>query len=140
MSPNWLEAVAWAFSRFDDVDMLYGARVVEDETADRHQGQLPRMLLRHFDREQLIEDNFVDTNVIAHRAGLSEARWDPAFEGIEDWEFAIRMTADKPAIALPALAALYRTNGPNRITHSTTNEARETGRATVRARVQRTGR
>jgi Glycosyl transferase family 2 len=32
MLPGWLAAVAWAFSRFDDVDVLYGARVVEDET------------------------------------------------------------------------------------------------------------
>ncbi len=140
MLPSWLAAVAWAFSQFDHHDMLYGARIVEDETAFGYAGELPGLVFCSFDRERLIKSNFVDTNVIAHRAGLPEGHWDPDFEGTEDWELAIRLTADKPALALPALAVLYRTHAPDRILRTVSSADRRADRVKVHARLQRTGR
>ncbi len=140
MLPDWLAAVAWAFSHFERYDMLYGARIMESEIEHRHSGRAPQVRFRQFDRERLIKSNFVDTNVIAHRPGLPEAHWDPEFEGMEDWEFAIRLTADKPALGLPALAVLYRTHAPNRMMRLGAYEARKADRERVRARVRRTGR
>jgi len=116
MLPGWLAGVAWAFSRFEDVDALYGARVFEDETPWGGDARLPRLAFRQFDRNRLLEGNYIDTSVIAHRAHLPEARWDPAYTGVADWELVIRLTQDKPALALPVAAALYRTGAPDRMT------------------------
>jgi hypothetical protein len=41
MLPGWLAAVVWAFSHFGEFDVLYGVRVVEDETPIGSLGQLP---------------------------------------------------------------------------------------------------
>ncbi len=120
MLPGWLTAVAWAFTHFADVDVLYGARVVEDESAVGGDGLLPRLLFSPFDRDRLLEGNYIDASVIAHRAGLPQARWDPELTGIADWDLMIRLTAEKPALAMPALASLYRTSAPGRITHTET--------------------
>ena len=120
MLPGWLASVAWAFSQFEDVDVLYGARVVEDETPLGSAARLPRLLFRGFDRRQLLEDNYIDASVIAHRAGLAEARWDPALAGIADWDLMIRLTHEKPALALPVPAVLYRTHAPAQLSGSQT--------------------
>ena len=33
MDPGWLRAVAWAFARWPDTELLYGARIIEDASA-----------------------------------------------------------------------------------------------------------
>jgi hypothetical protein len=116
MLPDWLRAVAWAFARFQDTDVIYGARVVEDEIAVGSDGPLPRLVFSPFDRELLLEHNYVDASVIAHRAHLPQAYWDPEFTGIGDWDLIIRLTEEKPALALPVPAVLYRTGAPGRET------------------------
>lgn len=116
MLPDWLRAVAWAFSRFQGTDVVYGARVVEDEIPLGSDGPLPRLVFNSFDRELLLEHNYIDASVIAHRAHLPQARWDPEFTGIGDWDLIIRLTEEKPALALPVAAVLYRTGAPGRET------------------------
>jgi hypothetical protein len=116
MLPDWLRAVAWAFSRFQDTDVIYGASVVEDEIAVGSDGPLPRLVFNPFDRKLLLEHNYVDASVIAHRAHLPQAHWDPEFTGIGDWDLIIRLTEKKPALALPIPAVLYRTGAPGRET------------------------
>ena len=113
---------------------------MQAEIEHRHTGKSPQLRFRQFDRERLIKSNFVDTNVIAHRPGLPDAHWDSEFEGMEDRELAIRLTADKPALALPAVAVLYRTHAPNRMMRPGAYEARRADRERVRARVRLTGR
>lgn len=125
MLPGWLAAVAWAFSRFDDVDVLYGARVVEDETPIGSDARLPRLAFGHFDRNRLLEGNYIDASVVAHRANLPQARWDPELSGISDWDLMIRLTEDKPALALPVAAALYRTRAPGRQSNTAAAHAAE---------------
>jgi hypothetical protein len=125
MLPGWLAGVAWALSRFDDVDVVYGARVVEDMTHLTRDARLPRLLFRQFDRDRLLDYNYIDASVIAHRAGLREARWDPELSGIADWDLMIRLTEEKPALALPVVAALYRTEAPDRQTGSSRARAAE---------------
>lgn len=120
--PGWLVAVAWAFSHFDDVEVLYGARVVEDESPIGSQAKLPRLLFTPFDRGRLLEGNYVDASVIAHRAG-PQARWDPQFTGIADWDLMIRLTTETPALGLPVAAVLYRTGTPGRQTGTPASRA-----------------
>ena len=114
MLPGWLAAVAWTFSRFDDVDVLYGARIIEDETAIGSDQLLPRLAFSLFDRARLLAGNYIDASVIAHRANLAAARWDAELSGIGDGDLMIRLTADKPALALPTPAVLCRTRAPSR--------------------------
>jgi len=123
MLPGWLAAVAWAFERHPDVDVLYGARVVEDESMFGSPARLPRILMADFDRASLERANFTDANVIAHRAGLPDARFDEGIPGVSDWDLMLRLSAGKPPLALPALAALYRTTAPNK--QSATDRFRE---------------
>jgi glycosyltransferase involved in cell wall biosynthesis len=134
MLPGWLASVAWAFSQFEDVDVLYGARVVEDETPLGSDARLPRLLFRAFDRSQLLEDNYIDASVIAHRAELAQARWDRDLAGIADWDLILRLTEEKPALALPLPAVLYRTQAPDRLSGSqTASDATERLRARMSA-------
>jgi glycosyltransferase involved in cell wall biosynthesis len=77
MLPGWLAAVAWAFSHFGEFDVLYGARVVEDEIPIGSLGQLPHLAFSHFDRNRLLHGNYVDASVIAHRANLPQAPGTP---------------------------------------------------------------
>lgn len=114
MLPGWLRAVAWAFDRHPDVDVLYGARIVEDASMYGSTSPLPRMLLSEFDRARLERENYTDANVLAHRARIPGARWDPDLSGVSDWDLMLRLTADKPALTLPAVAVLYRTRAPGK--------------------------
>jgi hypothetical protein len=118
MSPHWLEGVAWAFSTFPEVDFLYGARVIESDPGVQGGWPLPRVLFSEFSQEGLARGDIADTNVMAHRSGLPQARWSAEFEEVTDWELAIRLTEHKPALALPVIACLYRTHAPDRISRS----------------------
>jgi glycosyltransferase involved in cell wall biosynthesis len=109
MLPMWLAALAWAFERHPDVDVVYGGRVLEDESMFGSPARLPRVLLAEWDRAALERANFTDANVIAHRAAVAGARWDAELSGVSDWDLVLRLTARKPPLALPALAVLYRT-------------------------------
>ncbi len=134
MLPGWLAAVAWAFSRFDDVDVLYGARVLENETPIGSDARLPRLAFGDFDRDRLLAGNYIDASVIAHRANLPEAHWDSELAGIADWDLMIRLTENKPALALPVAAVLYRTGAPGRLTNTATaHEADQKLRARLSA-------
>ena len=76
--PGWLQAVTWAFANHSDDDVLYGARVIDDEIRVHEVGEggWPWLQLNPFDRSQLRQDNIADMGVMAHRAGLPGARFD----------------------------------------------------------------
>ena len=72
MDPGWLHAVAWAFERWPDTQVLYGARIIEDAPAMKSEpsGALPNLDWDAFDRRRLEQGNYIDMNMIALRAGL----------------------------------------------------------------------
>lgn len=114
--PRWLASVAWAFSTFPDVDLLYGALVIDH--ARPHDGSLPRLPeihLRPFDAAHLTEANYVDMGTIAHRNGLAGARFDHDLRVFGDWDLFGRLAATTPPLPLPALSVIYRTDVPNRL-------------------------
>jgi len=67
-----------------------------------------------WDRRRLESSNFVDQNVMAHRAGLPEAHFDEALPMCQDWDLMLRLTARRRPLELPALACLYSTTAPHR--------------------------
>lgn len=113
---RWLASAAWAFETFPDVQLLYGALVIDH--ARPHDGtppRLPEIHLRPFDAEHLAEANFVDTGTIAHRSSLDGARFDPHLEVFGDWELFGRLAAVTTPMRLPAISVIYRTDTPDRL-------------------------
>ena len=125
MDSDWLYAVVWAFEQRPDTDVLYGARVVDDDHRLHHEepGEMPRTVLYPFDREALRRDNVADIGAVAHRTGLEEAWFDESLLEMADWDFLLRLTADREPLVLPAVACYYTTDAPNRLTGGPTHEA-----------------
>ncbi|HEY4404240.1 MAG TPA: glycosyltransferase [Xanthobacteraceae bacterium] len=117
MDADWLRAVAWAFERWPDTELLYGARLLEDANAVQGtpSGAMPSLEWLPFDRARLEQANYIDMNVMAHRAGLPEARFDEALPSNIEWEMALRLTARRAPLELPAIACMYGSYASNRI-------------------------
>lgn len=103
--PDFLALAVHHLAAHPEIDFVYGALVTY-----LHNLRSSCILWEPFDRERLIAGNFIDTNVMMHRRELVAryGGWDPRLSRLNDWDFALRCTADKPACALNALAAFYR--------------------------------
>jgi hypothetical protein len=116
MFRDWLKAVAWAFTRWTEADVLYGARIIEDaRTGPAPGGAFPSIEFFPYDRDRLEVANFIDTNVIAHRAGLPEAHFDEGLSRFDDWDLCLRLTGYKDPLELPVVACSYMVGAPNRM-------------------------
>ncbi|WP_284946556.1 glycosyltransferase [Acidisoma cladoniae] len=117
MDPLWLRGVAWGFDRWPDTELLYGARIIEDGAARDGvpSGAMPALEWLPFDRKRLEQSNYIDMNVLAHRAGLPEARFDPALRSSIEWDMLLRLTATRAPLELPVIACLYSNYAPNRL-------------------------
>jgi len=113
--PDWIRAVAWAFTEYPETEVAYGARVVDDEV--RHQGRsgrsMPVVQFLAWDRDAMLVSNRVDQNVIAHRP--SSARLDLASDQFTDWDLMLQLTRDCEPLELPAVAVHYYSDAPNRV-------------------------
>ena len=117
MDPNWLRGVAWGFTRWPETEFLYGARIVEDGAARDGvaSGAMPMLDWQPFDRARLETSNYIDMNVMAHRAGLPGAWFDPTRKSSVEWELGLRLTAHRPPLELPVIACLYSSSAPARL-------------------------
>lgn len=135
MHPGWLKSVAWAFEQRPEAEVAYGAILIDDvNRADEAlPTTMPQAYVNRFDRDRLGEDNLADISAIAHRAGLAQARFDEGLVTMADWDLLARLCAERDPVVLPAIACLYTTDAPGRLTGGPT-EADDT--ATVRERVR----
>jgi hypothetical protein len=136
MDGDWLYSVAWAFEQRPQVDVLYGAFVIDDllRIDGGASGDLPRVFLSPWDRGALSRGNLTDMGAIAHRAGLPAARFDESLRTMGDWDLLLSLTAAQDPLVLPAVACYYRTDAPVRLTASLTaaeDEAKVRARAAV---------
>jgi predicted AlkP superfamily phosphohydrolase/phosphomutase len=111
--PGWLKAVAWAFQVHPASDVLYGARLIDDDlrvhgTGD---GGWPMLHFEPFDFSALEAGNLADMGTIAHRAGLPEARFDERLWEYGDWDLLLGLTEHRTPLELPAIALRYHTTG-----------------------------
>jgi hypothetical protein len=115
--PLWFKAVVWAFEQRPDVDVLYAARVIDDiHRVERvGSGAMPVVHFEPYDRARLEQNNIADMGVIAHRAKLPEARFDPRLTTHADWDLFARLTVDRPPLELPVIALYYVSDSPNRL-------------------------
>jgi hypothetical protein len=123
--PSWLKSVVWALDQRPELDVLYGAFVIDDvERVNRlGAGALPRLFFRKYSREILVQENLADMSAVAHRAGLPGARFDESLVQMGDWDLLCGLTADKDPLALPAIACFYTTDAPNRLSGGSTSNA-----------------
>jgi hypothetical protein len=115
--PQWLKAAVWAFDQRPDVDVLYGARIIDDEDRIRRvgSGALPVLHFDPWDRSTIEDHNIVDLGTIAHRSKLTEARFDPQLSAHDDWDLILRITKDRTPLELPVVALYYTSDAPNRL-------------------------
>jgi glycosyltransferase involved in cell wall biosynthesis len=119
MQSLWLKAVAWAFERQPGLQLLYGARVMDvDAGEDERQAALPFLHFEPFERRRLEAGNFIDLGVISHLRALPEAHFDESLEALGDWDLLLRLTVERPPLALPVVASIYTTSAPHRITRA----------------------
>ncbi len=116
MHPDWLRSVVWAFGDRPDVDVLYGAVIVQYGNLDdghRHTF-VPHVNLLPWSREVLERQAITDHGAVAHRAGLDEAHF-VELPAARDWEMMLRLTRSRSALALAAVALMYYEDGHERV-------------------------
>ncbi len=135
MHPDWLKAVAWTFSQRPEVDVVYSGFVIDDPLRidGGSAGGLPHLSFTPWDPRRAAREMVSDISAIAHRAGIG-ARFDETLRQMADWDLLLRMTKDKPPLALPFVACAYTTDAPDRLTFGPSYEA---DRNTIRVRHRR---
>jgi hypothetical protein len=118
MGPQWLRAVAWAGVEHPDVELFYGAELIDEPRERGRAGTIPTLHLAPFDRRRLARGNYIDQNAVAHRRSLPEAHYDESLAANVDWDFLLRATARREPLLVPVVASLYRTGAPDRLTVS----------------------
>lgn len=113
LGPLWLRGLVWAFQNHPECDVVYGAMVHDYPSA---LDGLPSFMLRPWDRQRQLLGNTIDQGMIAHRAGLPGLAYDEQLSEAGDWDFAVRITADRDPVRVPLVAVHYRTRHPGRIT------------------------
>lgn len=123
--PLWFKAVVWAFEQRLDVDVLYGARVIDDIDKVRRigSGALPVIHLEPWDRACLERANIADMGVLAHRSKLPEGRFDEDLNVHADWDLLLRLTEDHEPLRLPVIALYYFSDSPDRISDGDISDA-----------------
>ena len=105
MANGWLRAVAEFFGRRSDVDVAYGAQIRSESTVDAPESE-PHVLFEPFDEIRLTEGNYIDTGVIAHRAGLG-VEHPSGVKGVDDWRFVLDLAEQTTPHELPVIASIY---------------------------------
>ena len=125
MHPDWLRAVVHVFAGRDDVEVLYGVTIAEHRLPDTlaTEGWWPAYWQLPWSRETLLRENLTDAGALAHRRELPEARFDEELSSGEDWDLLIRLTAKRPALAVPALAHAYTHEGDDRMSRAGSHRA-----------------
>jgi glycosyltransferase involved in cell wall biosynthesis len=111
--PDFLACAVDCLATESEVDLVYGALV-----SDHHNLTQRCILWERFDRDRLLSENFMDTNVLVHRRTLVNrfGGWDPSLDRLSDWDLVLRYTSEKPARPLGVLAAYYRVCDRQRVT------------------------
>jgi glycosyl transferase family 2 len=117
MHPDWLRVVVWAFDQYPKASVVLGCRIIDDW--DRALGGLPggnaKLQVPVFDRAALSRGNIADIGMVAHRRALPGAHFDEQLTTLEDWDLLLRLTDDRPPLVIPAIACLYTTTAPGRL-------------------------
>ncbi|MFT3806653.1 glycosyltransferase [Arenimonas sp.] len=111
--PGFLDAAVAALDADASTALLYGVLL-----SNEHDLSGGPVLFEEFDRERLLQANYIDLNTVVHRRGLYErlGGFDEGLTRLIDWDLLLRYTKERAAYALPAFAARYRRADAQRIT------------------------
>jgi glycosyltransferase involved in cell wall biosynthesis len=111
--PGFLAGAVAAFAADPALELGYGVLATES-----HGGEGLQLLAESFDRDRLEQANYIDLNAVVHRRALFQSLggFDESLPRLIDWDLVLRYTAQRPARALPVLAARYRVRDEQRIT------------------------
>lgn len=117
MHPLWLAAVAHVFAERADVEVAYGVTLAQHRLRDdlSPEGWWPAFWQLPWSREALLRENVADAGALAHRRALADVRFDETLATGEDWDLLIRLTADRDALAVPAVSHAYAMDGHGRL-------------------------
>jgi len=132
MAPSWLRAVVWAFAEHPEATAVYGAMLCEVPGAPA-----PIYRFEPWSRRRLEEVCIVDQNVIAHRAGLREARFDETLDAIQDWDLFLRLTEAADPLRVPVVGAIYLQGAPRRLLNGPADALRRVREDVQRAALRR---
>jgi hypothetical protein len=120
MAPGWLRAVAVAFQDRPDLNALYGAQLRCGESTSA--GERFLLFVSPFDWPRLIQGNFIDLGVVAHRKGLEGIAFDESLTRLIDWDYVVQLASRFGIEPLPVVASFYTTDAPMRISERETFE------------------
>lgn len=112
--PSFLAAVVERLESHPDSDTAYGALLVSPaDPAEVFVRWAP------FDRERLLEGNFIPMIAFAHRRRLYDRLlgFDETLTRLLDWDLILRYTAESVPLAVPVVAGEYRFGPWRRISH-----------------------
>jgi|688.fasta_scaffold21096_6 glycosyltransferase involved in cell wall biosynthesis len=114
--PGFLKSAKKALESNPEVDLVYGILASE---ANYHGGakDARAFFFQRHERADLLDRNYIDLNTVMHRRFLISrfGGFDIDLDRLLDWDLMLRYTQEKPPLALPILASLYRTIAPERI-------------------------
>lgn len=123
LQPDWLKAVVWALRQRPDVDLVCGARLIDDY--DRARGltgpSRPVIQFEPIDGAVLERRMQTDMGAIAHRSTV-EVRADERFARNDDWDWLARAVRAHPHVDLPVVALTYRTGQARRLSRPLPNQ------------------
>lgn len=103
-SENYLLLMVNSFTEHPEADTMYcGVRIIDQV----YNSDFIRM--KPYDRESLLLRNYIDVNVFMHRTILLKRLkgFDEGLTALEDWEFIIRYTEEKPPFVLECCLVDY---------------------------------
>ena len=114
MDRHWLKSVVLTLAEHPEADVMIGAQIVSPEpgSSDAYSVRFPGT----FDWRVLVEYNYVDMGMLAHRA-QSELKFDEDLPALVDWDYVVRLTVDRAPVMAPALSGIYFTGAPGRISY-----------------------
>lgn len=113
--PRYLEEVVAALTANPRLQSVYLCQLVQD-----HRQRATFVRGEPFDLEQLLQENFIDLNVFAHRreAVLRLGGFDASLRRLVDWDLILRLAAESPPQRVLALGGAYEAGGWPRVENS----------------------
>lgn len=114
MMPHWLRGVAEFSGRVPTWEALYGAQLRAPLDSEG-EASTNTLFVSPFDEARLRRDNYIDLGALAVRAGHPQLHFNAEYNGLEDWDLAVRLSKSAPLIALPVLASCYSYSATDRV-------------------------
>jgi glycosyltransferase involved in cell wall biosynthesis len=115
MTPGWLRAVVIALQERPELHAVYGAQLRACERRWPGDGSL--LYVSPFDWSRLIQDNYIDLGVVAHRNVSNALSFDETLPRLIDWDYVVQLAGRFGIEALPVVASFYTTDAPMRLTY-----------------------